>query len=473
MSLLYIKISLCRFINDEEVFNMLNDKESKKYETIEKVINGFITRKEASIELKLSLKQIDRLKTLYYSEGKEGFIHGNRGKPNPNKIDEDLIKKLEELYLDECYDYNFEQFYEEEVFEKYDISYDVMLKKFNSDDIISPLAHKKTVKAYNEKMKSMIESKNKNDNDSKIELYKSRIIEVEKAHIRRSSNLYVFGQEVQMDACEKLWFGGFVSYLHLAVDKATKKVLFGWFEYEEITRGYFVLLFHIIINYGIPAKIKADNRSSFSANNTKNKDKKVFLTQFGKVCEELNITLETTSLSTAKANVERENKTFKDRLIAELRRKKITTIDEANKYLNEVFIPKMNEKFSYAIDKNKSLMRENNYSEEELKLIISEKYTRIIDNASAISYNKKYYIPINIETGEVTCFMKGTKCIFIINYDGEYYSEIENHYYQMLELENRDSVMRKELEIDAKEKEHHKYIPPTNHPWRKNMMLRH
>lgn len=451
---------------------MLNDEELKKYEAIEKVINGFMSRKEASIELKLSLKQIDRLKNIYYSEGKNGFIHGNRGKPNPNKKDDNLIKKLEELYLEECYDFNFQQFYEEEAFGKYDISYDVMLKRFTSDDIISPLAHQKTVKDYNEKMKNIIDNKDNDNNVSKIKLYKSRIIEVEKAHTRRSSNLFVFGQEVQMDACEKLWFGGIVSYLHLAVDKATKKVLFGWFEFEEMTRGYYVVLFHIIINYGIPAKIKADNRSSFSANNAKEKEKKVFLTQFGKVCEELNIVLETTSISTAKANVERENKTFKDRLIAELRRKGITTIDEANKYLNEVFIPKMNDKFSYKIDKNKSLMRENNYSEEELKLIISEKYTRIIDNASAISYNNKYYIPINIETGEVTCFMKGTKCIFIINYDGEYYSEIENHYYQMLELENRDSVMKKELEIDVKEKEHHKYVPPTNHPWRKNMMLR-
>ena len=454
---------------------MLNDKENEKYNIIEKVVNGTMTRKEAMCELKKSRQQIYRLIKLYYSEGKEGFIHGNRGKNNPNKINENLIKKLEELYLEDCYDFNFEQFYEEEIFGKYDISYDVMLKRFTSDDIISPLAHKKTVKAYNEKMKSVIDNTDDNGKDSKIELYKSRMIEVEKAHIRRSNNLYVFGQEVQMDACEKLWFGGIVSYLHLAVDKATKKVLFGWFEFEEMTRGYYVLLFHIIINYGIPTKIKADNRSSFSANNAKNKDKKVFLTQFGKVCEELNIVLETTSVSTAKANVERENRTFKNRLIAELRRKEITTIDEANKYLNEEFIPKMNKKFSYAIDESKSLMRENNYSEEELKLIISEKYTRIIDNASSISYGKKYYIPINIETGEVTCFMKGTKCIFIINYDGEYYAEIENKYYKMLELENRDSIMKKESEISdsKKEKEHHKYIPPKNHPWRKNMMLKH
>ena len=454
---------------------MLNDKENEKYNIIEKVVNGTMTRKEAMCELKKSRQQIYRLINLYYSEGKEGFIHGNRGKNNPNKINENLIKKLEELYLEDCYDFNFEQFYEEEIFGKYDISYDVMLKRFTSDDIISPLAHKKTIKTYNEKMKSIIDNAENDDNDSKIELYKSRMIEVEKAHIRRANNHYVFGQEVQMDACEKLWFGGIVSYLHLAVDKATKKVLFGWFEFEEMTRGYYVLLFHIIINYGIPTKIKADNRSSFSANNAKNKDKKVFLTQFGKVCEELNIVLETTSVSTAKANVERENRTFKNRLIAELRRKEITTIDEANKYLNEEFIPKMNKKFSYAIDENKSLMRANNYSEEELKLIISEKYTRIIDNASSISYGKKYYIPINIETGEVTCFMKGTKCIFIINYDGEYYAEIENKYYKMLELENRDSIMKKESEISdsKKEKEHHKYIPPKNHPWRKNMMLKH
>ena len=187
----------------------------------------------------------------------------------------------------------------------------------------------------------------------------------------------------------------------------------------------------------------------------------------------INIVLETTSIATAKANVERENGTFKNRLIAELRHEGISTIDEANAYLNNIFIPKMNKKFSYAIDEKTSLMKENNYTDEELKLIISEKYNRIIDNASAISYNKKYYIPINIETGEVTTFMKGTKCIFIINYDGEFYSEIENHYYKMLELENRDSIMIKETENNEIKKEHHKYIPPANHPWRKNMMLRH
>ena len=453
---------------------MLNDKERKKFETIEKVMNGEMTRKDAAFELELSRQQIYRLIVVYKEIGKNGFIHKNRGKENPNKLDEVLIEELENLYLEKHHDFNFEHFYEDYVYGKYNISYDAMLKRFTKDDIISPLAHKKTVKEYKEKMKEVIKENNSEVKEVKIELFKSRIIEAEKAHPRRSSNLYAFGQEVQMDACQKLWFGGIPSFLHLAVDKATKKVLFGWLEYEEITRGYFVVLFHIIINYGIPAKIKADNRSSFSANNAKTKEKKTFMTQFGKACERLNIVLHTTSVSTAKANVERENGTFKNRLIAELRYENITDIDEANRYLNEVFIPKMNKRFSYAIDKKTSLMRENTYTEEELKLIISERKEKIIDNASCISYNKKYYIPVDLETGEVTNFQRGTKCTFIIDYDGKYVGEIENHYYQMLELENRDSIMKKESEITDSEieKEHHKYIPPVNHPWRKNMMLK-
>ena len=327
------------------------------------------------------------------------------------------------------------------------------------------LLYKKTIKLYNERMNKAINGEEKVP-EEKVELFQSRQIAFEKAHTRRSSNMFAFGQEIQMDACEKIWFGEVVSYLHLAVDKGTKKFLFGWFEYEELTRGYFVLLYNMIINYGIPDKIKADNRNSFS--NNKNQ---VDTTQFGIICSTLNIKLETTSVATAKANVERENATFKNRLIAELRHKGITDIDEANKYLNEIFIPKMNKKFSYEINPDTSKMRPNNYTEEELNLIISEKSTRIIDNASSVKYNGKYYIPVNPSTGEVVCFMKKTQCTFLITYNAEYWCEIEQNYYQLTELENRDTTMKKEADNDMPV-ERKKYIPPANHPWRKNMMLR-
>ena len=53
-------------------------------------------------------------------------------------------------------------------------------------------------------------------------------------------------------------------------------------------------------------------------------------------------------------------------------------------------------------------MRENAYSEDELKIIILERKEKIIDNASCISYNNKYYIPINLATGDLSGLTAGT-----------------------------------------------------------------
>ena len=309
----------------------MNDKEIKKLNTIKKLIDKEITIKEAMFELNKSRQQIYRLTKLYKECGESAFVHGNKGKECSFKIKKTIIEELENLYLAEYYDFNFQAFYDEllekEKYKgKYDISYSSLYNAFLSDDIISPIAHKGTIKLYNEKMNNAI---NNNDviKEEKVELFQSRQISFEKAHIRRSSNRYAFGQEVQMDASPKIWFGDVITHLHLAVDKGTKKVFCGWFEYEEITRAYFILLFNIIVNYGIPKRIKADNRTTFS-----NQENEVNTTQFGRICIELGIELITTSVATAKASVERENRTFKNRLIAELRHEGITDIDEANKY---------------------------------------------------------------------------------------------------------------------------------------------
>lgn len=182
---------------------MLNNKEKKKFEIIKGLVENNKTIKEAMNELMLSRQQIHRLVIIYKSKGESGFVHGNRGKPNPNKKPKEMINEIKELYIEKHFDYNFEHFYEDHILGKYDISYDVMLNEFKKDDIISPLAHKKTVKEYKDKMREFIKSNTTEDKEEKTELFKSRIIEAEKAHPRRASNLYVFGQEIQMDACKK------------------------------------------------------------------------------------------------------------------------------------------------------------------------------------------------------------------------------------------------------------------------------
>ena len=131
----------------------------------------------------------------------------------------------------------------------------------------------------------------------------------------------------------------------------------------------------------------------------------------------------------------------------------------------------MNKKFSYEIDEKTSMMKSNNYSEQELNLIISERTTRIIDNASSIKFENKYYIPIDNDTGEVASYTKKTECVVIITYNSELWCKIENNFYLLVELEDRDATMKKEIDND-KPIERKKVIPPKNHPWRKNMMLR-
>ena len=176
----------------------LNSKEQKTYDTIAKIMNNELTRKEAMFELHKSRQQIYNLIKVYNEQGIDGFVHKNKGRAPVNKLNSQLIKEIENLYLDEYYDYNFEAFYDElsenkKYKGKYDISYSPLHMYFLNDDIISPVAHKETIKLYNEKLNNAI-NKKEDVQEEKLELFQSRQIAFEKAHIRRSSNRYAFGQ---------------------------------------------------------------------------------------------------------------------------------------------------------------------------------------------------------------------------------------------------------------------------------------
>lgn len=319
----------------------LTDKEKLKLNTIQKIITGECNKKRASEILGITTRQVNRLLIKFKEEGENGFVHKSRGKLSNRKVPENIKSEIVNLYITEYFDYNFTHFYEE-IREKYKLSYKTIDNILTEADIISTEAQHKTIKSYNANMKKAI--RKKEIKPEQLKLYKIRQEEQQAKHIRRSASLYNFGQEIQMDAAFAMWYGNKARALHLAVDKATKKVLHGWFDVQETTRGYYIMLMNIIIKYGIPKKIKTDKRGTFSINNVKVQSK-LNTTQFGRICKELEITLKSSSDPLFKPNVERENKTFKGRLIAELRHENIVEDKEANEYLNKVFIPKMNELF--------------------------------------------------------------------------------------------------------------------------------
>ena len=424
-------------------------------ETIKKVLSKDLTQKEAGLILDITDRQIRRLITKYKNMGEDAFVHKNINNQNAKKISDDIPTKIIDDYLTNYYDYGFTHFYEEQG-RKYGISFSYMVEKFGTNYIISPYAQHRTVKLYNENMKKAI--RDNSITESQEKLFEQRKQEEFEKHIRKSSLHYSFGEEVQMDAAFWVWFGTEETALHLVVDKATKKVLAGYFDYEETTNAYLVVLMNMIINFGIPKRIKTDRRNSFSINNAKSSKSKLNITQFGRICEDLEIELLCNSNPLFKPNAERENGTFKRRLKAELRHNGITTIEEANKYLNEVFIPKINERFSYKINPKKNVMRENNYTEDELNLIISIRNERTIDNASSIKYFNNYYLPANVETGEVISFKSGTKCTVVNSYDSKLFGIIDSNTYMLVLIEKREG--------DNKRATKNGFKPNENHPWR-------
>lgn len=425
-------------------------------ETIKSVIAKELTQKEAALKLEITDRQVRRLIIKYKEEGEQAFIHNNKGNNNAKKIPDNINSEIINAYLSEYSDFGFTHFYEEHGF-KLGISYSSTYLIFNKEDIISPFAQRKTVRLYNENMKKAIRENTLIEAKSK--LYEQRKNEEFEKHIRKSSLHYSFGQEVQIDAAFWIWFGTEETALHLSVDKATGKVLSGWFDYEETTFAYLIVLMHMILNYGIPQLIRTDKRNSFSINNAKSMKSKLNLTQFGRICEDLEITLKCNSNPLFKPNAERENGTFKRRLKAELRHEGITTINEANKYLNEVFIPKINNRFSSNINPNKNVMRPNTYTQEELNVIISIRQERTIDNASSIKYLNNYYLLIDLKTEKEVSFKSGTKCTVVNTYDKQLLGIIDGEIFHIKLVEQREKSSTNASKNGFK--------PSPDNPWRK------
>ena len=434
-----------------------NNKVEFYSKVIKQVIDKEITQKVAAEKLELSIRQIQRLVDKYKKMGDAAFVHQNTGKESHNKkIPDDIANEIINDYLSDYSDFEFTHYYEEQGY-KFGISFSSMVTIFANEDIISPYAQHETIKLYNEKMKKSI--RENTITQEKQDLFEQRKQEEFEKHIRKSTLKYSFGEEVQMDAAFWNWFGDIESALHLAVDKATKKVLAGQFDYEETTNAYTIVLMDTILNHGIPHKIKTDKRNSFSINNARSSKTKLNTTQFGRMCEDLNITLLCSSNPLFKPNAERENGTFKRRLKAELRCAGITEPIEANKYLNEIFIPKINARFSYDINQKKNMMKDNKYTLDELNFIISIRNERTIDNASSLKFSNKYYIPVNQETGEIVSFKSGTKCIVVKTFDNKLLGIINEDVYSLLEVEQQDTIKTNASRNGFK--------PSSDNPWGK------
>ena len=419
--------------------------EQEKYEVIKELVDNNGNKNRASQKLDLSRRQIDHLIIIYKEKGKSGFIHGNRSKKPVNTLDKSISEDIILLYKNKYYDFNFSHFKEFlKKDENIDVSYDFIYKNLTKAGILSPKARKKTKREYAKKKLFQEKKINLAMSDEQIEHIVNHEIALEDSHPRGEKPKY-FGEIIEQDGSIHLWFGETKTCLHLAIDKATSTIVGAHFDKQETLNGYYHVLYQILTNYGIPYKFITDNRTVFnymSLNPDKRTSDKDVLTQFGYACKQLGIELETTSVSQAKGLIERTNGTFQGRLVQELRLNNITTIDKANEYLINVFVPYFNQKFALDYKKFESVF-ESSPSLEKINYTLAILTPRKIDNGNAIKFKNKYYQPYI--DNELKCFLPKTECLVIETFNGNLFVTIDENVYNLKELE-RNQRFSKEFD---------------------------
>ena len=294
----------------------MGQKELLRSKVLEMVKQGKLTLKAAIKMLGVSYRQGIRLYAAYRQEGDEGLIHGNYGRQSNNRTPETVLKAALEAYRNRYYDFG-PTFAAEKLLEEEGIQISVSVLR------------RLLIEAGEWKGRRHVKG------------YRSR--RERKEH---------FGELVQFDGSHHKWFEGRgpSCCLITMIDDARNIRLSRFFE-EETTAGAMEVFSYWIKTYGIPEALYCDKKNAFVL--TREPTDAELLrgitepkSHFGRACEKLGVQVIKAHSPQAKGRVERNHGVDQDRLVKEFRLAGISSIAEANKFLETTYLPKMNRMFS-------------------------------------------------------------------------------------------------------------------------------
>ena len=268
------------------------------------------------------------------------------------------------------------------------------------------------------------------------------------------------GRMVQLDGSLHMWFEDEQKYytLLLFIDDATGTILYMEFVDAESTKNLMRTTYCYIRKYGRPLQIYTDRGGVFKVNvNNKENDK---FTQYEIALKKLGINLIHANSPQAKGRVEKSFRTHQDRLVKEMRIRSITTIEEANKFLESYYIDKHNRKFAKKATAEGDLHRpvERNH---DLDIIFSIQAIRKLANDWTIRYNNRLF---QLEKEQIAYIRPKNEITVHEHFDGDIRLFIRNIQLNFKEINTQDRV--RPAVIPAKKRQR-KWIPPKAHPWRR------
>ena len=167
------------------------------------------------------------------------------------------------------------------------------------------------------------------------------------AHRRKRARRALPGMMLHQDGSSHEWVPGQWWDLIVTMDDATSEIYSAIFVDEEGTMSSFLGVCDAIRAKGLFCSLYADRGSHYwHTPEAGGKVDKANPTQFGRALNQLGIELIPAYSPEARGRSERMFGTLQNRLPQELRLKGITTMEAANRFLAEEYLPKHNERFS-------------------------------------------------------------------------------------------------------------------------------
>jgi hypothetical protein len=225
-------------------------------------------------------------------------------------------------------------------------------------------------------------------------VWKRKRRRVEEVHVWRARRA-CWGELVQWDTSEHDWLEGRGPKLYLLamIDDATSRAL-ARFAAQDTVQENFRLLANYLERWGRPVEFYTDKDSMFTVNRPlKEAEDEAWpeaLTQIGRALRELGIGWTAAHSPQAKGRVERFFGTAQDRLVKGLRKAGVQTLEEANRYLEQEYLPQWSSRFTRE-PANPSDAHRPLRAEQDLTAILSHVEERVVANDYTIRYNSKQY----------------------------------------------------------------------------------
>lgn len=321
---------------------ILSAREQMKLEILVKVTTGLMTSKTGALILDVDGRTFRRYLKAYREKDVLSIKHGNSLKRPHNKTNDHIKKEVLELIKDKYFDFNILHLQEKLQEEGHKIKRETLRKWCHEIGMVKRSKRRRSHPRY----------------------YRDRMSQA--------------GMMLQFDGSHHKWFDGRETCLLAAIDDATNEVYAKFFE-GETTFACLNLLEEIVSEKGCFKTLYVDKAGVYGG------IKREGFSQVQRALGELDSHTLFAHSPQAKGRVERLFDTLQDRLVAEMRLNKIRTIDQANEFLQKVYLPSHNAKFMVLPRNLQSLYRPVNPSW-NLNDIFCIKEYRIVGNDHTISW---------------------------------------------------------------------------------------